>query len=80
MNGAYILSTREREVWSYENKRHLDRLAHMLSTAGVKLLLRCDNPVCPDQQIVLAKDDSDPGGRVLRCGCKDRSFMPKVTH
>ncbi len=77
MNGALIISTREREVWTYENKRHLDRLAHMLSTAGVRLMLKCANPLCPDPQMCLAKDDHDPGGRVLRCGCKDRSFMPK---
>lgn len=77
MNGALLISTRAREVWSHESKRLLDRLAHMLTTAEVKLLLSCANPVCPDPQIVMVRDDTDPAGRVLRCGCRDRHVESK---
>lgn len=80
MNGALIISTREREVWTYENKRRLDRLAHDLNTANVVLMLKCANPLCPDPQMTLAQDDTHAGGRVLRCGCRDRHFAPKGMH
>lgn len=69
-----IISTRQREVWTHENKRHLDRLCKMLLSAEVTLLLRCANPVCPDQKITMVRDQTDPGGRILQCGCKNRFF------
>jgi hypothetical protein len=80
MNGIPIISTRNREVWTYENKRRLDRLAEMLNSAQVKLGLTCGNPICPSPDIELVRDDTDPGGRILRCGCKDRHFQPRITH
>jgi hypothetical protein len=77
MRGALLISTRDRDVWTHENKRLLDRLARMLNSAEVKLLLRCQRATCPDPQIVLAEDDTNPAGRVLRCGCTDRHVEPR---
>lgn len=77
MNGALLISTRDREVWTHENKRLLDRLAVMLNSADVGLGLRCTRIGCPSPQIVMVRDDTDPAGRVLRCGCKDRHVEPR---
>lgn len=77
MNGALIISTRDREVWTHDNKRLLDRLAVLLNSAEVALQLRCRRVTCPDPQIVMVQDDTDPNGRVLRCGCKDRHIEPR---
>lgn len=72
-----IISTRAREVWTYDSKRLLDRLAHMLHSASVKLILECNSPVCPSPRMELILDENEPLGRVFRCGCTTRSFMPK---
>jgi hypothetical protein len=78
LTGALMISTREREVWTHDNKRLLDRLAVMLQSAEVTLGLRCRRAGCPDPRITMVRDDTDPAGRVLRCGCKDRHVEPRV--
>ncbi len=75
-----IVSTRNREVWTYSSKRLLDRLAKMLFTANVHLKLECASPVCPSHRIELLEDATAPLGRVFRCGCTDRHIEPKGTH
>lgn len=77
MHGALLISTRAREVWTYEQKRRIDRMASDLRTAQVHLLLQCGNPTCPDPQMRVVPDGSSPNGRILRCGCKDRHFLTK---
>lgn len=73
-DAALLITTREREVWMPEEKRLLDRLAKVFNQHGDKLQLICGNPVCPAPKMTLSRDDSHPGGRVLRCGCRDRVF------
>lgn len=80
MNGIPILSTRQREVWTYEQKRRLDRIAADLHTAEVRLILECNAPCCPDPTIHLVEDDHTPGGRMLQCGCTQRHFQPRLSH
>ena len=76
-----IISTRDREVWTNDSKKLLDRLARMLNSAEVTLLLRCANELCPDRQITMVRDHTDPNGRIFRCGCKDRHLEPaKIGH
>lgn len=77
MSAPLIISTRTREVWTYENKRHLDRLARMLNSAEVGLKLKCEASFCPDPTLRLIVDQTDPTGCVLQCGCKNRHFEPK---
>lgn len=79
MNGIPIISTRDREVWTYESKRLLDRLAKMLNSAQVTLKLECSAPLCPSPRLELKPHPTAPGGRILTCGCRDRHFEPKVT-
>lgn len=75
-NETPAVNTRQRVVWTTDERRLLDRLSKVFNQHADKLLLRCGNPVCPDNRIMLAIDDSNPGGRVLRCGCSDRCFIP----
>lgn len=77
MNDALIISTREREVWMYEQKRKLDRLAADLNSARVGLSLFCKEPLCPKPVFELVPDPSNPDSMILRCGCKDRHFEPR---
>jgi hypothetical protein len=73
-DGAMLISTRVRTVWTTHERKLLDRLAKVFNMHGDKLQLRCGNPVCPDNRISLAQDHSSAGGAVLRCGCTDRVF------
>lgn len=78
-NGALLITTRERVVWTRDEQKLLNRLSKVFNAHGDKLLLRCGNPVCPDHAMTLHEDQSNPGGMVLRCGCHDRAFTPKVS-
>ena len=74
MSGAVLISSRTREVWTYENKRHLDRMAKLLNSASVLLKLECDRPGCPDVRLRLVADTMEPTSRILQCGCTNRAF------
>ncbi len=74
MSDVLIVSSRTREVWMYENKRLLDRLAKMLNSAEVSMKLECNAPGCPDPRLRLVEDQQEPTSRVLQCGCKNRAF------
>ena len=73
-DGALLISNRQRVVWTKDERRPLDRVAKVFNAHGDKFQLVCGSPFCPEPSIVLEKDSSDPGGRVLRCGCRDRVF------
>lgn len=76
LDSAMLISTRDREVWTTDEKKRLDRCAKDFNIHGDKLLLVCGNPCCPDARMILQQDASSPGGMVLRCGCRDRVFSP----
>lgn len=71
---GYLISTRRRVVWTIAERRQLDKVAKMFNVHGDKFKLVCGSPVCPSPDIALAQDDTNPAGRVLRCGCSDRVF------
>ena len=73
---AMLISTREREVWTTDEKKRLNRCAKDFNAHGDKLLLVCGNPLCVDPRMTLQQDHSAPGGMVLRCYCRDRVFTP----
>lgn len=77
MNGAILISTKVREDWTYENKLLIDKLALKLHSARVTLEMQCKAPACPDPRIRLVREDTDPAGRVLECGCTRRFFEPR---
>lgn len=71
---ALLISTRRRVVWTIAERRLLDKVAKAFNVHGDKFKLVCGSEVCPSPQIALAQDDTNPAGRVLRCGCTDREF------
>jgi hypothetical protein len=73
---ALLISTRQRVVWTSDEKKLLNRLSKIFNAHGDKLLLVCGNTTCLEQRMILAQDQSNPGGMVLRCGCSDRCFIP----
>jgi hypothetical protein len=73
-DAGLLISTHQRVVWTRDERRLLDRVAKVFNAHGDKFKLVCGSPVCPEPSIVLRDDDSHPGGRVLRCGCRDRVF------
>lgn len=73
---ALLITTRDRVVWTQDEKKHLDRCAKDFNAHGDKFLLRCGNPCCPDPVMRMHQDATSPGGVVLRCGCSDRLFSP----
>jgi len=75
---SLVLNTRQRVVWTTDERRRLDRCAKDFNVHGDKLQFKCGNLTCPDTRIHLAADFSQPGGAVLRCGCTDRVFSPTV--
>jgi hypothetical protein len=75
---TYLISTRQRVVWTLAERKRLDRCAKDFNSHGDKLQLRCGNMTCPEPTMHLAADWSAPGGAVLRCGCTDRVFSPTV--
>lgn len=76
IEAAALINTRVRVVWTMDEKKHLDRVARDFNAHGDKFLMRCGNPVCPDDRIIMHVDQSVPTGAVLRCGCTDRVFSP----
>lgn len=73
---ALLITTRDRVVWTTDEKKRLDRCAKDFNMHGDKLLLVCGNPCCPDPHMHLHQDQTSAGGMVLRCGCTDRCFIP----
>lgn len=69
-------TTRQRTVWTTDEKRLLNRISKIFNEHGDKLLLRCGNPLCPDDRIFLHAAPSEPTGAILRCGCTSRVFSP----
>jgi hypothetical protein len=74
----FLINTRAREVWTTDERRLLDRLAKIFNMHGDRLLFECGSECCPNPHIVIALDDSAPGGAVLRCGCTDRQFVRAI--
>lgn len=73
-DSAYLISTRRRVVWTIAERRLLDKVSKAFNVHGDKFQLVCGSAVCPAPAISLAQDDTNPSGRVLRCGCTDREF------
>lgn len=65
--------SREREVWTHDEGRLLDRATKLANKRGLKLLLACPDDTCkaaPIERIRLKNGDW-----VLRCAHKDRVFV-----
>lgn len=71
---ALDVNIRQRQVWTNDEKKHLDRAAKVLLSHADRMLMLCGKALCPDPRIQLVRDGDSPRGAVLRCGCTDREF------
>lgn len=62
--------SREREVWSKDEYRTLERATRLLTSRGVSLFMGCDDPKCKNTPIERLRNPD--GGITLRCFHKDR--------
>ena len=73
-SGLYVpdVLSREREVWTHDEWRVIDRATKLLRKRGLDFKFACRQPACAKSPI----DRVDPldGGMVLRCAHKDRVF------
>ena len=60
---------REREPWSYDDWKVIDRATRFLESRGVRLYLSCPEPGCEAPMERLRSVD---GGITLRCAHRDR--------
>lgn len=70
--GVALISTRERDVYTDDERRLLDRCAKMLTSHGDKIQIRCGATSCPDPVVKITESATESGGAVMRCGCTDR--------
>lgn len=73
---ALLISTRDRQVWTTDEKKLVNRAAKLFNSYGVRMVLECQHATCPAQRIVMTRDPHDPGGMILACGCTNRVFVP----
>ena len=71
------LITRTREVLTRDNWKHLQRaIDEVLEPQHLKFMFLCGHDGCPDPRVQRRRNPD--GGFRLRCGCRDRVFMPNV--
>lgn len=61
---------RNRQVWTRDEWKQMNRASGILNGHGVAVLMRCSRPDCPDS--MLRPERLADGSSVLRCGCTDR--------
>lgn len=64
--------SREREVWTLDEFKILERATKLLQTRGVSLFLGCSDAKCKAQP--LERIRRPDGGITLRCAHRDREF------
>ena len=64
---------REREVWTREELRTLDKATALLESRGIQVFMRCHKPEC--HKAPMERIRSLDGGITYRCGHKDRVFL-----
>ena len=65
--------SREREVWTWDEWRTLEKATKLLESRGLRLFLRCDHSrKCMAHPIERLRNPD--GGLTLRCAHKDRVF------
>lgn len=68
---------REREVWTREELRTIDKATALFESRGVQVFLRCSKSEC--QQKPMERMRSLDGGITYRCAHKDRVFLKLPT-
>lgn len=65
---------REREVWTKDEWRLMDRVFKLLESRGLEVFLGCTHPDCKGKSPIERRRQPD-GGYLLRCPHKDRVFQ-----
>jgi hypothetical protein len=63
-----LTTERQREVWTRDERKTLDRMARLVQSRGLAWMLKCVRPGCGG---VMTRQDVN-GEDVLRCACSDR--------
>lgn len=74
-SGLYVPASvsREREVWPRDEWRIVDKAVKILKAHGIQFAFRCGTETCGDPVLKVVREAAS-GGRVWRCGHKDRPF------
>lgn len=64
--------SRERQAWTHQEFRDVERATKLLTSRGIGLFLKCDHPGCPNPKIERLRNLD--GSVILRCGHRDRVF------
>jgi hypothetical protein len=67
--------SREREVWTRDEWKVLERAAQLLKAKGVDLFLGCPEPDCKGAPMTRVRRND--GAITLRCAHKDREFQAR---
>lgn len=72
--GLYVPAeqSRERTVYTNDEWRVLERATKLLSSMGIQLFLRCNEPKCQKDKIERIRNLD--GGITFRCNHRDRVF------
>ena len=64
--------SRERQAFTWQEWRDIERVTRLLTSRQVKFLMACDTKGCPDPKLERIRNLD--GSITLRCGCRDRVF------
>lgn len=64
--------SREREVWTRDEWKALDRAQKLCTSRGIELFMGCTHPECKKAPMTDTTDER--GQKILRCEHKDRVF------
>ena len=65
-----LTTERQREVWTRDERKTLDRMARLVQSRGLAWMLKCIHPGCGG---VMVRQDV-AGVDTLRCDCSDREL------
>lgn len=69
--------SRDREVWTYDDWKRVDRAVAFLKSKGVQIYLRCEHTAACKKEPMDLQRQRD-GGITLRCAHKDRVVSKSI--
>jgi len=67
---------REREVWTRDEWKALEKVTKFLQGKGVELFMGCTHHDC--KKLPIERIRRADGGLTLRCAHKDREIIPRI--
>lgn len=76
-SGLYVPDalSRDRQVFTRDELRLIDRALALLGKASLKLQMACEHPRCADSRGKVERKQLADGSVVLQCDHLDRTFM-----